>query len=319
MACAFIFPGQGSQKVGMAAAFVNGFRAGIDIMEEVEDAISFKISKLIEEGPIEELTKTENAQPAIFAVSMACIAVLEKEFGYNIAKNVKYLTGHSLGEYTALCTAGVFSIHDAAKLVRARGEIMEKVCSKNNSEYAMVALLGIGVEDVENLVRPFQSGRHICVIANDNSQSQVVISGHKSAVRIVCEEAKKIGVDKAMELNTSGPFHSPLMVEAAIEFDKIIATSIEFKDFKVPVVMNITAQPLDRKEEVHNLLVRHMTGRVRWREISEFLVNNSEIEKIVEIGPGKLLSLMMKRSIPEANVFNIATVSQMEEFIKLNS
>lgn len=314
MASAFIFPGQGSQKVGMAAAFVNGYKSGMEVMEEIEDAISFKISKLIDEGPIEELTKTENAQIAIFSVGVMCVNILEKEYGFNIAKECRYLAGHSLGEYTALCAAGVFSVSDAAKLVRFRGELMSKACS-NPEDYLMSALIGVCAADIEDIVRPYQSGRNICVIANDNSASQVVISGHKNAVLAVSEEAKQAGATKAIPLNTSGPFHSPLMVKASIEFDKGL-NEFNCNDFKVPVIMNVSAEPLGDKDEVQNYLVRQMTSRVKWRETINLLVNDPEIDRIVEIAPGKVLTMMTKRAHPNANVLNLETVSQIEEFIK---
>ena len=314
MQSVFIFPGQGSQKVGMGAAFVNGFKSGMQVMEEVEDAISFHISKLIDEGPLDELTKTENAQPAIFAVSMACINILENEFGYNISKRCKYLAGHSLGEYSALCAAGVFSISDGARLVRKRGELMANSCS-NSQDAAMIAIIGLFAEELEPLVAPYQSGREICVIANDNSPSQVVISGNRKIAKLVAEEAKEVGAIKAIELNTSGPFHSPLMAQAAIEFDEVLS-KVQFNDFRVPVVMNVSAKPLINKDEVHSYLIRQMTGRVRWRETIEFFKADEEIDKVVEVAPGRVLSSMAKRAYPDLNVLNLETVAQIDEFVK---
>lgn len=314
MQSVIIFPGQGSQKVGMGAAFINGFKSGMQVMEEVEDAISFDLSKLIAEGPIEELTKTENAQPAIFAVSLACVSVLEHEFGYSISKHCKYLAGHSLGEYSALCAGGVFSIADAARLVRKRGELMSRSCA-NPQEVSMIAILGLFADEIEPLVAPFQSGREICVIANDNSPSQVVISGNKKIANIVAEKAKKIGAFKAIELNTSGPFHSPLMAQAAIAFDEVLS-NVTFQDFRVPVVMNVSAKPLQEKKEVHSYLIRQMTGRVRWRETMEFFQKDEEIGKIVESAPGHVLSSMAKRAYAGLDVSSIETVAQIEEFLK---
>ncbi|MDR0744716.1 MAG: ACP S-malonyltransferase [Holosporales bacterium] len=314
----FIFPGQGTQKVGMAASFVHGFKSGIEVMEEIEDAISFKLSKLIDEGPIEELTKTENAQPAIFAVSLICATILEKEYGYNITKNCKYLAGHSLGEYSALCVAGVLSISDTAKLVRIRGELMAKSFD-NDAAYSMVAIIGVAAPEIEDLVKPYQSGRNVCVIANDNSLSQVVISGDRQTVKLVAEKAKDRGATNFIELNTSGPFHSPLMAQAAIKLDAFLAENIKFSDFKIPVIMNVTAKPLNNKQLVHNYLIRQMTGRIRWRETIDFIKEDPEIQNIIEIAPGKVLSSMIKRSDPNANVMNLETVAQIEEFIKTES
>ncbi|MDR0942252.1 MAG: ACP S-malonyltransferase [Holosporales bacterium] len=315
MSNALIFPGQGAQTVGMATAFANGFKAGSDVVEEIDDAVSFKLSKIIEEGPIEELTKTQNAQLAIFAVSMACINILEKEFGYVIKKKCKYLAGHSLGEYSALCAAGVFSISEAAKIIKIRGELMSR--ENGNDDCCMYALLGVCTAEIEDIVSQYNSGRNICVIANDNSPSEVVISGNKQAVFEVIEKVKNsTNMIKAIKLNTSGPFHSPLMAKAAMEFDGILSKDFKYNDFNVPVIMNVTARPLDKKEDLHECLIRQMTNRVRWRETTDFLINDPEIDKIVEAAPGRKLSKMLKRTYPEANVIPLETVSQIEEFVK---
>jgi [acyl-carrier-protein] S-malonyltransferase len=298
----------------MASAFVSGFESGRRVMEEIEDAISFEISRVVAEGPIEELTKTENAQPAIFATGMACIVVLEKEYGYEIAKNTKYVAGHSLGEYTALCAAGAISISDAARLVRIRGELMAAACP-DRENYTMMALLGVGSTVIEPLIAPYQSGRNICVIANDNSESQVVVSGHRKAVAAVCEEAGRCGLVKAIELGVGGPFHSPLMSQVAIEFDGMLSDAI-YRDCDIPVIMNATASPLVRKEDLHSYLVGQITGRVRWRETVDLLVNDRDIDEIIEIAPGRTLSKMLKRSYGQANVRSLETVSQIEEFAK---
>lgn len=316
MSNAFIFPGQGSQKIGMASAFMNGYKSGMEVMDEIEDSISFKLSDLIENGSIEELTKTENAQPAIFAVSMMCVKILEKEYGYNFSKECKYFAGHSLGEYSALCASGVFSISDMAKLVRFRGELMSRAFPDKQS-CAMVALIGISADDIEDLASKYQSGQNVCVIANDNSNSQVVISGTRSTVLEFVEEAKKTtNLTKAIELNTSGPFHSPLMAKAAIEFDKKLSSDFIPGEFSIPVIMNVFATPLSSKSEVKEYMVRQMTGRVRWRETVQLMADDSEITKIIEIAPGKVLSNMLKRAIPGVNTFSLETVSQIEEFIK---
>ncbi len=316
MSCAFIFPGQGSQKVGMGAALISGYKTGVETMEEIEDAISFKISRLISEGPIEELTKTQNAQPAIFAIGMVCLRVLENEFGFDTKKNVKYLAGHSLGEYTALCAAGVLTVSDCAKLVRYRGELMSRAFS-DSSDCAMAAILGVSINDLEDMVAPYADGRRICVIANDNSPAQVVVSGHKDIVTTVCEKAKKErGALRSVMLNTSGPFHSPLMAKAAIEFDRYLVEHFEFSDFKLPVIMNVSAQPLCDKSEVHSYLVRQITSRVRWRETIDLIANDQEIDKVIEIAPGRVLTAMAKRTYPDKNFDNIETVAQIEEFMK---
>lgn len=313
---AFVFPGQGSQKIGMASAFMNGYKTGMETMEEIEDAISFKLSDLIENGTIEELTKAENAQPAIFAVGMMCFRILENEYGYNFAKRCKYFAGHSLGEYTALCAAGVFSLRDAAKLVRYRGKLMSRALP-DSKNYSMVALIGICADDIEGLIADYGSGQSICVIANDNSDTQVVISGHKTAVYEFVEKAKLVtNLKKAIELKTSGAFHSPLMAQVAIDFDAILDSTFEVHDFKIPVIMNVTAQPLTNKDEIKWQMVKQITNRVRWRETMQMITNDTEIEKVIEIAPGKVLSNMLQRSYPNVNTFALDTVAQIEEFIK---
>lgn len=346
MSCAFIFPGQGVQKIGMGSSIFNGFRCGMDVLREVDDAISFKISNLIFDGSLAELTLSKNAQPAIFAVSMAIVAVLEKEFGFDVAKNVQYLAGHSLGEYSALCVAGACSVFDGARLVRLRGELMSEFggakgqkiqekhqeskndveTTKNNqskegkecgkeTKFLMAAILGLGVGDVEKLVLPYQTADNVCVIANDNSSKQVVVSGHFDAVSKVAMEAKKFGATKVLPLNTSGPFHSPLMAAASIEFDKFLAKDFKFAAIKTPVIMNNTAMPLREEDSLPDMLVSHITKRVRWRESMEFLVE-AGVEKIVEIGPGKVQSSILKRTYPDMNTFSIETVGQIEDFVK---
>ena len=312
----FVFPGQGSQKIGMASSFMNGYKAGMETMQEVEDAISFKLSDLIENGTMEELTKAENAQPAIFAVGMMCVRILENEYGYNLARRCRYLAGHSLGEYTALCASGVFSLSDTAKLVRLRGELMSRAFP-DSENYSMVALIGICADDIEKLIADYKSEKQVCVIANDNSDTQVVISGHRKAVAEFVEKAKtETQLKKAIELQTSGAFHSPLMAPVAIEFDKVLASGFETHDFKIPVIMNVTAQPLDDKDEVKIKMISQITDRVRWRETMQLVTNDAEIAKVVEVAPGKVLSNMLKRSNPEMNTCTLETVAQIEEFIK---
>lgn len=304
------------QKVGMGLAFVNGYSSGMEVMREIEEAISFKISRLINEGPIEELSKTENAQLAIFAISAICTRILEREYGYIIEKKCKYLAGHSLGEYAALCSAGVFSITDGAKIVKRRSELMANV-SGDAEESCMVALLGVCASDVEDTVAAYNVGRDMCVIANDNSPSEVVISGIKRTVKEVVEKVKiSFNLLKAIELNTSGPFHSPLMCKAAIEYDKYLLQNFNCNDFKVPVIMNTTARPLTEKKLVHEHLIRQITDRVRWRETVELIVDDPEITKIVEVAPGRTLSKMIKRSYPDVDVISLETVSQVEEFVQ---
>ncbi len=312
----FVFPGQGSQKVGMASAFINGYRTGMETMQEIEDAISLKLSDLIENGTMDELTKAENAQPAIFAVGMMCVRILENEYGYSLARRCKYLAGHSLGEYTALCASGVFSLSDAAKLVRCRGELMSRAFP-DSENYSMVALIGLCADDIEKEINEYSTGGNVCVIANDNSDTQVVISGHRNAVNEFIEKIKSMpGFKKAMALQTSGAFHSPLMAPVAIEFDKMLASGFETRGFTIPVIMNVTAQPLSDTDAVKTKMINQIVGRVRWRETMKYIASDTEIAKVVEVAPGKVLSNMLKRSNPEMGTCTLETVAQIEEFIK---
>lgn len=313
MNIAFVFPGQGSQKVGMCAAFTNGFQSGRETMEEIEEAVSFNISKIINEGSEEQLTATQNAQIALFAVSMAVLNVLRDEFGFNITQNIQYMAGHSLGEYTALCASSVLSLRDAAKLIRKRGELMAG--SARGEQFRMEAVIGLAADELEELVKPYQSGRNICVIANDNSDSQVILSGSLEAVSKVSAQALEIGAKKTIKLNTGGPFHSPLMANAAIELDSVLSEySQAFMEMKIPVIMNITAKPLQDKEQLHSLLVQQMTGRVRWRESVKFMID-AGVDCIVEIGSGKVLTKLSKRAYPGIDMVGIETIAEMENFI----
>ena len=314
-----VFPGQGSQKVGMLSAFVNAFKSGRDVLDEIENSVSFRISKVIEEGSLEELTKTNNAQLAIFTVGMVCLGVLAKEYGFDIAKHCKYLAGHSLGEYTALCASGVFALADATRLVKARGDIMAQVCN-NSADFSMVALLGVPIFDIEPIIQEFQQGPYICSVANDNMSSQVVISGYRSVVNQAIDTIKyKFNKLRTIPLNTSGPFHTSLMSHAAIALDEfLISSDIKYSDFKVPVISNVSAFPINNKDQVHDELIRQMVSKVRWRETTDILVHDNEIDMIVEVAPGKVLTSMIRRDFPNTKVFSLETVNQIEEFIKLN-
>ena len=312
MKTAFIFPGQGSQKIGMASAFMNGYKAGFDTMKEIEDAISFNLSDLIENGTMKELTQAENAQPAIFAVSMMCVNILSKEYGYNFEQNCKYLAGHSLGEYSALCVSGVFSLQETAKLVRKRGELMSKAFP-NSDDYAMVALLGVCASDIRELIK----GVDDCFIANDNSNEQVVISGKTEAVLKFADDLKSdIGLKKAVRLKTSGPFHSPFMAGVSIQFDQYISGIYKPHKCSIPVIMNMTAKPSCDKADIIWNMTNQITSQVKWRETTDFLMNDNEIDKIIEVAPGKVLSNMIIRTYPEANVLSLDSVQKIADFVK---
>jgi [acyl-carrier-protein] S-malonyltransferase len=296
----------------MCAAFFLGYRSGACIVEQIEEAISSNIRALITEGPIEELTKTENAQPAIFAASMACFHVLVEEYGIPMS-NVRFIAGHSLGEYTALCASRAIALPKAAQLVKFRGEIMAKAYPSNDA--IMVAVLGLSLDTVENIVADYQDGRHICVVANDNAVGQIVLSGHERAVNAVCKIAMNRGAKKTIKLATSGPFHSPLMAAAAIDLDKFLTKDVFFSDPMVPIIMNISAKPVYDHESISENIVAQMTGRLRWRETMDFL-HKQGVQKVAEIGPGRVLTGLLRRTYGDISCWSVDTVTEMDSFVK---
>ena len=302
----------------MLSSFLAVFKSSQDILDEIEDSVSFKISKVIEEGPIEELTKTNNAQLAIFATSVLCLNIFTKEYGYNIYDACKFLAGHSLGEYTALYASGTLSLGDASRLVYARGNIMANTFGNSTSQFSMVAILGLSAHDVEPFLSEFKHGTSVCVIGNDNSSTQVVLSGYKDSVnKVVTLLKNKYDNIRAIPLNTSGPFHSPIMAPAIIELEKFFCESnIKFNTFKIPVISNAYAFPFDNTEEIQSELIRQMVSTVRWRESMEIITSDNEIDTIVEVAPGKVLTSMLKRDYPNANVFNLDTLDSIEKFMK---
>src|SRR5437868_7524127 len=262
MARAFVFPGHGSQDVGMGKALAGAFPAARAVFDEVDDALGEKFSALIWEGPKETLTLTENAQPALMAVSMAVMRVLEREKGFSLADKVKFVAGHSLGEYSALAAAGAFSLADAARLLRLRGLAMQKAVPVGIG--GMAALLGVGIDVAEKVAAEAAQG-DVCQVANDNEPTQVVLSGHKTAIDRVGEVGKKFGVRRAVPLPVSAPFHCTLMQPAADAMAEALA-NVTVHAPVVPVVANVLAQPISDPEEIKKRLVEQVTGTVRWRE-----------------------------------------------------
>jgi [acyl-carrier-protein] S-malonyltransferase len=259
---------------------------------------------------VDELTQTQNAQMAIFAASIATFCVLQQEFGFNIARSVKYMAGHSLGEYTALCAASAIPITHTALLIKKRGEIMKKALDGMDS--CMAAILGLSINKIENLLK----GCEQCVVANDNSDSQVVISGTTSEVEGISHKAIEAGAKKVVKLNTGGAFHSQLMQDITVELEEFIRDTSYFNAPIVPVIMNVTAKPIDWDTAgIGTLLAMQISNKVRWRETIKFMANNG-IDKIVEIGPGKTLTNLSKKSYPNIKMMSIETVPEMEAFVK---
>jgi [acyl-carrier-protein] S-malonyltransferase len=299
---AFTFPGQGSQTVGMGKALADAFPAARAVFAEVDAALSQKLSALMREGPEAELTLTANAQPALMAVSMAVIAVLQAEHGISVGNTAKFVGGHSLGEYSALAAAGAFSLHDAAKLLRIRGLAMQAATPVGTG--AMAAVLGLDFADVAAVAADAAQG-DVCQAANDNSPGQVVISGHKAAVDRACELAKARGAKRAILLPVSAPFHCALMQPAADAMAEALM-GLTMKAPAVPLIANVVAGPISDPAEIRKRLVEQVTGTVRWRECVGFMAANG-INLFCELGTGKVLTGLLKKNAPEAQGLALGT------------
>lgn len=302
MGIAFVFPGQGSQDVGMGKALAENFAAAREVFDEVDDALGEKLSTIMWEGPKETLTLTANAQPALMAVSMAVMRVLEKEKGFKLAEKVNYVAGHSLGEYSALAAAGAFTLGDTARLLRLRGQAMQKAVPVG--EGAMAALLGVGLDVAQKVAEAAAQG-DVCQIANDNDPSQVVLSGHKRAIDRVAEVGKPLGVRRALPLPVSAPFHCALMQPAADAMAEALS-KVEIKKPSVPVIANVLAAPISDPDEIRKRLVEQVTGTVRWRECVLFMGANG-ITQIYEIGAGKVLAGLVGRIDKSIKAASIGT------------
>jgi [acyl-carrier-protein] S-malonyltransferase len=290
MTRAFIFPGQGSQAVGMGKALSEAFPQARAVFEEVDAALSQKLSALMWEGPAEELTLTANAQPALMAVSLAAMRVLEAEAGLDLARHAAFVAGHSLGEYSALAAAGTFSIADTARLLRIRGDAMQRATPVGTG--AMAALLGLELEAAAEVARE-AAGGEVCDVANDNGGAQVVISGHKAAVERAVALAPGRGAKRAVMLAVSAPFHCALMAPAAEAMREALA-GVAIRQPAVPVVANVEAAPVSDPEAIRDALVRQVTGTVRWRESVAFMAAQG-VDAFVEVGSGKVLTGLVKR------------------------
>jgi len=312
MTLALLFPGQGSQAVGMGAQLADAFASSREVFAEVDEALGQKLSQLMREGPEDQLTLTENAQPALMAVSVAAIRALKAEFGVDVTR-AAFVAGHSLGEYSALCAAGAISLSDTARLLKLRGQAMQRAVPVGKG--AMASLIG-PKSDLALAEAAAAAGSEVgvCVVANDNNNGNVVISGDKAAVDRAIEKAKELGA-RAIPLNVSAPFHCPLMQPAADEMAAALAQA-KISAPTVPVVANVTAAPVGDAETVRRLLVEQVTGRVRWRESMEWMATEGGVTCFVEIGSGKVLTGMAKRIAPDAESLALNTPEELEAFAK---
>ncbi|WP_455475632.1 ACP S-malonyltransferase [Bartonella sp. B17] len=311
MVAAFTFPGQGSQLVGMGKTLAEQFVAARMVFEEVDDALGEKLSDTIFKGPEDVLKLTVNAQPALMAVSMAVIRVMEN-LGLNIESKIKFVAGHSLGEYSALCAAGTFSLADTARLLRLRGNAMQSAVYIG--EGVMAALIGLSEKDVEEVCKTVL-GKGLCQIANDNGGGQIVISGETKAVEAAIEIASEKGAKRALFLPVSAPFHSALMQPAA-DVMKNALLSVNKMAPVVPLVANVSAAPESDPERIIMLLVEQVTGRVRWREIIEWIGANG-IDTIFEVGSGKVLTGLARRINRDIKGLTIGTAEEIDEALRI--
>ena len=307
---AFIFPGQGSQSVGMGGALAQASRAARDVFDEVDEALGQNLFRLMREGPDDELKLTENAQPAIMAHSLAVFGALTREGKVDLAKVANFVAGHSLGEYSALCAAGAFDLATTDKLLKLRGQAMQAAVPVG--EGGMAALLGADVELAQKIADAAAQGE-VCTVANDNDPSQVVLSGHKGAIDRAIGMAKGMGVKRAVPLPVSAPFHCPLMQPAAEAMQDALGYVV-LEDPAVPVFANVTAQPESDPDALRNHLVEQVTAMVRWRESVANMVE-AGVGEFIEIG-GKVLAPMVKRIAPDAKVTSVVTIDDIEALAK---
>jgi [acyl-carrier-protein] S-malonyltransferase len=311
MARAFTFPGQGSQAVGMGRDLATAFAAAREVFEEVDDALKQKLSKLMFEGSDSDLTLTANAQPALMTVSIAALRVLEREAKLELPKVASYVAGHSLGEYTALAAAGALSLSDAARLLRRRGEAMQKAVPVG--EGAMAALLGLDADKAAEVAREAAQGE-VCDFANDNAPGQVVVSGSRAAVERALEIAKTKGGKRAIMLPVSAPFHCALMKPAADVMEEALA-EVTIAPPRVPLVANVTAESVSDPETIRKLLVQQVTGLVRWRECV-LCLKGEGADTLVELGAGKVLTGLVRRIDPELTGVSIQGPADIEAFVR---
>ena len=308
-----VFPGQGSQKVGMGLELCKHFKSAQMVFDEVDEALSFKLSKVMKEGDDETLKLTENAQPALMATGIAVVRVIEELTGKTLGKIVSHAAGHSLGEYTSLVSAGSLTIYEAARLLKIRGMAMQNAVPVGQG--SMAAILGASIEDIEHFIALVDSSNGIVEIANDNAPGQVVVSGNVEALKILIQLAKDSGIRKIIPLSVSAPFHCSLM-EPAAENMEIALKKIKLVEPDFPIICNVSSIPETSTQIIKNNLILQITHRVRWRETMESL-SRLGINQIVEMGTGKVLTGLAKRGAPELNSLNLENSEEILQWIKL--
>ncbi|WP_431859996.1 ACP S-malonyltransferase [Azospirillum sp.] len=311
MTRAFVFPGQGSQAVGMGRELAEAFEVARLTFEEVDDALDQRLSRLMFEGPEADLTLTENAQPALMAVSVAVLQVLQQQGGVDLRTHATFVAGHSLGEYSALCAAGAFSLPDTARLLKLRGRSMQKAVPVGQG--AMAALLGADLEQAQAIAADAAQGE-VCAVANDNASGQVVISGATDAIDRAITLAAERGLKRSVRLPVSAPFHCPLMQPAADAMAEALE-AVAINTPAVPVVANVTASAVSDPAEIRRLLVEQVTGMVRWRE-SVLYMKGQGVDSLVELGAGKVLAGLAKRIDKEVGAVSVGAPADVEAFLK---
>ncbi len=318
MSVAMVFPGQGSQSVGMGHELARAFPAARLLFEEVDDALQQHLARLMWDGPEAELTLTENAQPALMAVSLAVVRVLETEGGWRLSERAAFVAGHSLGEYSALAAAGSLTVADTARLLKLRGQAMQKAVPTGVG--AMAALLGVDIDQARDIAAqasgedPKTGDRTICAAANDNAPGQVVVSGHKAAVERAIAIAAERGFKRSILLPVSAPFHCELMRPAAATMAKALAEAT-VRAPQVPIVANVTAEPTADPIEIRGLLVEQITATVRWRE-SVSTMRSHGVDRLVEAGAGKVLAGLARRIDKEMTAVSLGVPADIESFLK---
>jgi len=311
MTRAFIFPGQGSQQVGMGRDLAEAFPVARHLFEEVDDALGQHLGRLMFQGPDEELVLTENAQPALMAVSMAVVLVLREEGGLDLGKSCSFVAGHSLGEYSALAAAGALELADAARLLKVRGQAMQDAVPVGKG--AMAALIGLNFDDVESIASDAADGE-VCMPANDNAPGQIVISGNKAAVDRALELAAERGCRRNVVLPVSAPFHCSLMKPAAGVMETALA-DVPLSPPVVPLVANVTAESVNDPSLIRRLLVEQVTGMVRWRE-SVLYMKEQKVTELVELGAGKVLSGLTRRIDRDLSARSVQSPDDIEAVLK---